>query len=578
VLAQASPDDHDEHHGGPMGTTFDDAVAAVTAPGQAFTIVEADVGGTRLKVFERTPPSLRALFDSMRARGDDTFLVYEDERLSFADVMAQADAIGALLVDLYGVAKGDRVAIGMRNYPEWITTYVAAISVGAIAVSLNAWWTADEMLYGLEDSSTKVLVADQERAERAEGAFDLLGIRTVVVRANGPLPPGAERLEDVMVVGAPMPVVDLDPDDDATILYTSGTTGHPKGAVSTHRAVLSAIMAFGCRATANAVMSPPAGPPPYPTSFILVVPLFHVTGCVAVMLNAVAAGTKLVLMYKWDPERALELIEREHITQFVGVPTMSWDLLESPDFARRDTSSLVAVGGGGAPAPPELVRRVEQGFERGRPQIGYGMTETNAYGPGNAGDDYLRKPTSSGRCVPVMEVKIAAEDGTALPMGAVGEICFRGPMLIRGYWNRPEATAEAIVDGWLRSGDLGRLDEEGFIYVEDRAKDMVIRAGENIYCAEVEAAIYDHPAIYEAAVFGIPHDRLGEELVAAVYLKPGATLDAEELQAHVRERLAGFKVPSRVVFVEEQLPRGATGKILKRELRDTLVAEGPAGG
>jgi len=562
-----------------MGLTFDEAVAAVTAPGQAFSIVEADVLGQRLKVFEHTPPSLRALFDSMRARGDEIFLVYEDERLSFAEVMAKADAIGSLLVERYGVAKGDRVAIGMRNYPEWITSYVAVISIGAIAVSLNAWWTADELFFGLEDSGTKLLLADQERAERAEGAFDLLGIHTVVVRATGPLPPGAARLEDVIVPGAAMPEVAMGPDDDATILYTSGTTGHPKGAVSTHRAVLSAIMAFGCRATANAVLSPPTEPAPYPTSFILVVPLFHVTGCVAVMLNAVAAGCKLVLMYKWDPERALELIERERITQFVGVPTMSWDLLESPDFARRDTSSLVAVGGGGAPAPPELVRRVEQGFEKGRPQIGYGMTETNAYGPGNTGDDYLRKPTSSGRCVPVMEVKVAGDDGEALPTGAVGEICFRGPMLIRGYWNRPEATAETIVDGWLRSGDLGRVDEEGFVYVEDRAKDMVIRAGENIYCAEVEAAIYDHPAVYEAAVFGIPHERLGEELVAAVHLKAGASLDAGELQAHVSERLAGFKVPSRVVFADEQLPRGATGKILKRELRDSLVAQaGPEDG
>jgi long-chain acyl-CoA synthetase len=557
---------------GPSGMGFDEAVAAVTAPGTAFSMVEADVLGDRMHVFEHTPPSLRALFDSMRARGDATFLVYEDERISFAEVTAQADALGALLVDRYGIGKGDRVAIGMRNYPEWITSYIAVLSIGAVAVLLNAWWTADELAYGLEDSGSRVLIADQERAERAEGVFDTQGIRTVVVRSHGELPPGAERIEDVLVAGAAMPPADIAPDDDATILYTSGTTGHPKGAVSTHRAILSALMAFGCRAAANARMSPPAEPHPYPMSFILVVPLFHVTGCVAVLLNSLAAGTKLVLMYKWNPERALELIERERITQFVGVPTMSWDLLESPDFARRDTSSLQAVGGGGAPAPPELVRRVEHGFSRGRPQIGYGMTETNAYGPGNTGDDYLRKPTSSGRCVPVMQVKIASEDGEPLPVGEVGEICFRGPMMIRCYWNHPDATAETLVDGWLRSGDIGRLDDEGFIYVEDRAKDMVIRAGENIYCAEVEAAVYDHPSVYEAAVFGIPHERLGEELVVAVYLKPGASLDAAELQAHVAERLAGFKVPSKVVFVTEQLPRGATGKILKRELRDSLTA------
>jgi long-chain acyl-CoA synthetase len=551
--------------------SFDESVTAVTAPGQMFSVVETDVLGRPTKVFENALPSLRSLFDLARTRGDAIFLVYEDERMSFDDVMTQVDAIADLLVNHYGVQKGDRVAIGMRNYPEWITSFAAITSVGAIAVSLNAWWTAEEMAYGLEDSGARVLIADQERAERAEGAFDTLGIRTIVVRSSGPLPPGAERLEDVLTPGAPMPAVDIDPDDDATILYTSGTTGHPKGAVSTHRAVVHGLFSFACRAAANGLSTPPAEPHPYPTSFILIVPLFHVTGCVAVMLSSWLGGSKLVLMYKWGPERALELIERERITNFVGVPTMSWDLLESPDFADRDTSSLLAVGGGGAPAPPELVRRVENSFSRGRPQIGYGMTETNAYGPGNSGDDYVRKPKSTGRWVPPMDIKIAGPDGQPLPVGGVGEICFRGPMLIRGYWNKPEATAETIVDGWLFSGDIGRIDDEGFLYVEDRAKDMVIRAGENIYCAEVEAAIYEHPAVYEAAVFGIPHERLGEELVAAVFLKQGATLTAEELQAHVGEKLAPFKVPSKVTFVTSQLPRGASGKILKRELRDELT-------
>lgn len=557
-----------------MTMSFDEAVAAVTAPGQMFSVVETEVLGRPTKVYEHALPSLRSLFDLARTR-EGTFLVYEDERLDFATVMSQVDAIASLLVEHYGVRKGDRVAIGMRNYPEWITAFAAITSIGAIAVSLNAWWTVEEMHYGLEDSGTSVLIADQERAERAEGAFDTLGVRTIVVRSTGMLPPGADRLEDVLVPGAPMPAVDIDPDDDATILYTSGTTGSPKGAVSTHRAVVHGVLAFGCRAMVNGLTNPPTGEPhPFPASFILVVPLFHVTGCVAVMLSSWLAGAKLVLMYKWSPERALELIERERITNFVGVPTMSWDLLESPDFAERDTSSLLTVGGGGAPAPPELVRRVESNFSKGRPQIGYGMTETNAYGPGNSGDDYVRKPNSSGRFVPPMDVKIAGPGGEPLPAGEVGEICFAGPTLIRGYWNKPEATAETIVDGWLYSGDIGRLDDEGFIYIEDRAKDMVIRAGENIYCAEVEAAIYEHPAVYEAAAFGIPHERLGEELVAAVMLRPGTTVTAEELQGHVKEKLAAFKVPSQVIFLDQQLPRGATGKILKRELRDDLLAKG----
>jgi long-chain acyl-CoA synthetase len=315
----------------------------------------------------------------------------------------------------------------------------------------------------------------------------------------------------------------------------------------------------------------PKAEPKHPTCFILVVPLFHVTGCVPVMLSCFAGGYKLVMMYKWDPARALELIERERVTQFVGVPTQSWDLLECPDFARRDTSSLAAVGGGGAPAPPELVRRVDRSFRSARPGIGYGMTETNAYGPGNAGDDYLRKPTSCGRVVPIVEMRVTDAEGRTLPPDEVGEIWFRGPNLIRGYWNKPEATAETIVDGWLRSGDIGRIDEEGFVYVQDRAKDMVLRAGENVYCAEVEAAIYEHPDVYEAAVFGVPHERLGEEVAAAVVAKPGRVLEPDALRAFLATHLAPFKIPSVVRVHADPLPRNPAGKILKRALRDAIA-------
>jgi long-chain acyl-CoA synthetase len=303
--------------------------------------------------------------------------------------------------------------------------------------------------------------------------------------------------------------------------------------------------------------------------FILIVPLFHVTGCVPVMLSCFAGGLRLVIMYKWDPNRALQLIERERVTNFVGVPTQSWDLLECSDFGKYDTSSLTNIGGGGAPAPPELVKRVESSF-RGRPQIGYGMTETNAYGPGNLGDDYVTHPTSTGRYVPILELEVRDPEGVAVPTGALGEIWFKGPHLIRGYWNRPDATAETIVDGWLRSGDLGRVDEDGFVYVVDRVKDMVLRAGENVYCAEVEAAIYEHPAVYEAAVFGVPHERLGEEVATVVMLRPGASLTADELTAFLRARIASFKVPTRVAFTDEQLPRNPAGKMLKRELRSTF--------
>ena len=550
---------------------YEEAAAAVTAPGERFELDVVDVAGVPTKVFKHAPPSLRDVFATARAREDEIFLVYEDERWTFPEVMRHVDALAALLVDRYGVQPGDRVAVGMRNYPEWVISFAAITSIGAISVSLNAWWTEDELDYALEDCGATVLIADVERVQRARASAARLGCRILSVRADE-VPAGVDRWEDVRDLDAPMPDVTVSPDMDATILYTSGTTGHPKGAVSTHRAVIHALMAFGCKAALDKLRRPddtePAGQP----TFILIVPLFHVTGCVPVMLSCFASGLKLVMMYKWDADRALELIEREQVTNFVGVPTQSWDLLESPRFADTDTSSLISVGGGGAPAPPELVKRVASSFKAGKPSIGYGMTETNAYGPGHSGTDYVDHPTSTGRGTPVLDLAVRDPEGNDVPIGERGEIWFKGPHLIRGYWGKPEATAETIVDGWLRSGDLGRLDEEGFVYVEDRAKDMVLRAGENVYSAEVEAAIYEHPAVYEAAVFGVPHERLGEEVAAAIYPRTGMSLTAEDLQAHVGERLASFKVPSRILIVTEPLPRNAAGKFLKRDLRDRITA------
>ena len=548
---------------------YDEAVEAVTASGQRYETERIVVDGVKLTAFKNVPRSLRELFGSLRGR-EGTFLVYEDERWSVADFVGRMDALGAALVERYGVRPGDRVAVGMRNYPEWVVSAGAVLSVGAVLVSLNAWWTEDERDYALGDATPTVLIADIERVERTRESAARRGVRTIGVRLDT-VPEGVDRWEEVVQPGAALPEVDVAPDDDATILYTSGTTGRPKGAVSTHRAVLQALAGFGCRTAVVRVLHPDEAPTtPAPPVFILIVPLFHVTGFVPVLLSCVGNGLKLVMMYRWDADRALELIERERVTNFVGVPTQSWDLLESPRFAETDTSSLVSVGGGGAPAPPELVKRVSSSFRQGRPSIGYGMTETNAYGPQNSGTDYESHPTSTGRATPILEISVRDDDGSPMPVGSRGEIWFKGPHLIRGFWNRPDATAEAIVDGWLRTGDIGRVDDEGFVYVEDRAKDMVLRGGENVYCTEVEAAIYEHPSVYETAVFGVPHERLGEEVAAAVYLRPGVPLTAEELQRHVGERLAPFKVPSRVLVLDHPLPRNASGKILKRELRDEV--------
>ena len=563
-----------------MGMTFEDAVAVLTGPSAPFEIAEAEVLGRPSRIFTQIPPALRDLFDLIRARpADDVYLVFEDERWTNADMVKSIDEIATVLVERYGVTKGDRVAINMRNFPEWITAFGAATSIGAIAVLVNAWWTGPEIEFGLVDADAKVMITDRERVDRIGDRLQALNIHGLVVRAEGDLPPGCDHLADVVTPGATMPIIEIHPDDDATILFTSGTTGVPKGAVSTNRGVISGLFAFACRTTVEALRWAPDTPPDpstaapsIPACFILTVPLFHVTGCVPVMLGSVTTGARLVMMHKWDPLRALQLIEREKVTNFVGVPTMSQDLVSHPDFAKYDTSSLKNVGGGGAPMAPELVRKIEGSFAgKASPQLGYGLTETNGYGPGNTGPDYMAKPSSTGRVVPIMGVKIVDPNGSEQPNGEVGEVCLSGPMLIRGYWNRPEATAESIRDGWLHTGDLGYLDDQGFLYVVDRIKDMVLRGGENVYCSEVEAAIFEHNDIHEVAVFGLPHERLGEEVVAALLPTPGKTIDIDELTAFLAERIAPFKIPSQWFVREDPLPRGATGKILKREIRDRVL-------
>ena len=557
-----------------MSMTFLEANTAVTGPGQIFELIDGEVRGVKMKVFKNAPAHLCQVFAGSRGHGDKTFLVYEDEIITFAQAADRIDALASLLVNTYGVKKGDRVAVAMRNFPEWVMSFAAIISVGAINVSMNSWWTEDEMDFALEDSGATVLICDQPRFDIGAASCVKKNIRVLVVRAEKPLPTGVGKWEDVLPLGDAHPGADISPDDDATILYTSGTTGRPKGAVSTHRAIISSIMAFSARNTIfqmSGTKLKDVDGPEIPTSFILIVPLFHVTGCVPVMLSCFVAGLKLAIMYKWDPEKALEMIEREQITNFVGVPTQSWDLVNSPAFEKYDTSSLRAVGGGGAPSPTSLVGKVNDKVKNGNPQLGYGMTETNAFGPAITGSDYLSHPTSTGRASWPMVVEVRDENLKPVPTGQSGEIWFFGPMLISGYWNRPDATAETIVDGWLRSGDLGRLDADGYVYVEDRVKDMILRAGENVYGAEVESAIYEHPAIHEAAVFGVPHERLGEEVGVAILVNDGMTLTPAELWAFLDEKIAKFKIPTQVVIMTEPLPRNAAGKFLKRELQQHVV-------
>jgi long-chain acyl-CoA synthetase len=426
-----------------------------------------------------------------------------------------------------------------------------------------------------------VLFADAEREERLRDHWgDVPDLRSVIVaRATGPVDEGHVRFEDVVgevPADATIPDVALEPEDEATIFYTSGTTGRPKGALGTHRNICGNLMSLGFVAMRSGLQA--KGPDDglaagggQQNSSLLSVPFFHATGCHSVLVANTAFGGKLVIMYKWDAERALELIEREEVTNFGGVPSMVWQVLDSPDFAKRDTSSVKAIGYGGAPAPPELVKRIKENFPTGSASNGYGLTETSSVSTMNAGVYYERKPDSVGPPVPVVEVKVVDAGGDPLPTGDVGELWIRGPNIVKGYWNKPEATAETFTDGWLHSGDVARLDDEGFVYIVDRAKDMLIRGGENIYCVEVEGVLFEHPAVTEAAVIGIPHQVLGEEVGAVVQLRPGATATEEELKAFVADRLAAFKVPVKFWFRDEPMPRNPAGKVLKRDLREELL-------
>jgi long-chain acyl-CoA synthetase len=560
-----------------------EATAALTAPGQLFEMDEAEIRGIPTRIWKNAPATLRDILEQSRKHGDAGFMVYEDERTSFEQHYRQAAALATQLGERFGVAKGDRVAIAMRNFPEWATAFWAAAAAGAVVVPLNAWWTGPELAYALDDSGSKVLFADQERVARlGEHWGGLPELRTVIVaRTTATLDSRHARFDDIVGdaaedAKADLPDMSLDPEDDATIFYTSGTTGQPKGAVGTHRNICTNQLSLAFVNARNRLRSATQAPDDGQASraqnaYLLSVPFFHATGCHSVLVANTLYGGKLVIMHKWDAARALELIERERVTTFGGVPAMVMQVLDHPDFDTRDLSSVKSVGYGGAPAPPDLVRRIKEHFPGGSPSNGYGLTETSSVTTMNAGDDYVRKPDSVGPPVPVCDVKTVDEDGNTLPHGEVGELWIKGPNVVRGYWNKPEATAAAFTDGWLRSGDVARIDDEGFVYIVDRAKDMVIRGGENVYCVEVEAVLYEHPAIADAAVIGIPHDVLGEEVGAVVQTRAGHDVTEDDLRAFVAQRLAAFKVPVRVWFRAEPLPRNPAGKILKRDLREELV-------
>src|SRR5579871_794523 len=565
------------------------AHAILTAPGMPFEMEEIDIGGVKTRTWKNAPPTLRSVVEAGRQHGEKIFLVYEDERASFE---AFYRAVSAFAHELHakGVRKGDRVAIVMRNLPEWPVAFYAGEALGAIVTPLNAWWTGPELEYGLTDSGSKVAILDAERLERLrEHIPNCPELKAIYVSrlVEDEADPKVTKLESVIgETGAwaelpdrPLPAADIAPDDPAMFFYTSGTTGEPKGALGTNRNINSNILAGaigGPRTFLRKGERPPSPDPngPQMTS-LLSVPFFHATGCFAILNPMLVGGAKLVMMHRWDVVRAFELIEREKVTMAGGVPTIAWQLLEHPLRSNYDLSSLQSVAYGGAPSAPELVRKLKEVFPKSSSGQGWGMTETSASVTGNSAEDYENRPDSCGVAVPVSDLKIMTVEGDReLPVGEVGELWAKGPQVVREYWNKPEATAQTFVDGWVKTGDLARLDEEGFCYIIDRAKDMLIRGGENIYCIEVENVLYDHPAVMDAALVGIPHKTLGEEPGAVVTLKPGAEASESELRAFVAERLAAFKVPVKVLFWHETLPRNANGKILKNELKKLFAPEG----
>jgi acyl-CoA synthetase (AMP-forming)/AMP-acid ligase II len=546
-------------------------IAELTRAGP-FELGVDDAAGHALRVYRHAPASLREVFLATRAHGGRTFAVFGEETLTYDAHFAQAAALARFLVDR-GVARGDRVAIGMRNYPEWSVAFWACQGIGAVVVALNAWWTAPELAFALDDSAPAALIIDGERLERLRGAVGRPGLLATVVTRRGAAGPGGDDFAEVVATPAPnLPDVAVGPSDLATILYTSGTTGNPKGAMATQRNHVTNLMntlLAGAAARAMAGL-PAAADPAAPQAGVLqTFPFFHIGGLTGLYLG-VATGAKMAMMYKWSPPEAVRLIQDHGLSAVSGVPIVVRQLLETADAMGADLGTLLGVTSGGAPVPPDLIRRIGDRFQaRAAPGNGYGLTETTSAVITNGGADYLARPDSIGRPVPTAQIRFVDEDGADVPPGEIGELWVRGANVIPGYWNNPEATAAAFGGGWFRTGDLGFVDAEGFHHVVDRKKDVIIRGGENVYGAEVEAVLLEHPRVRDAALVGLPHPDLGEEVAAVIQVAPADDRPgvADEIRASLEGRLARFKIPTAIRLTTAELPRTATGKILKRELR-----------
>ena len=552
------------------------AINDVTSPEGPFPVREVRIGGDARRVFGGVPDSLRDYYEATAGHGNMELLVDRDRRLTFAEVFRLSSGLGAILADDHGVKKGDRVAIAMRNSPEWCISFMAITSIGAVAVPLNSWWQGKELEFGLRESEAALVIIDDARYRRLASWLPESGLTVIGMDLEGRgLPAGIDRLEDRLAnLGeAPLLSVEILPEDPATILFTSGSTGRPRGVLSTQRNVLSAIGTWLVITTAASMIEGTLDQESQlqPT-ILLTVPLFHVTGLNSMFLFSLGIGRKIVFMRKWDVKLALELIQSERVTHFGGVPTMSMELMDHPRLGDYDVSSLADIASGGAARPAAQVRALIQRFPEAYPSAGYGLTETNAVGCINTREDYADKPGSVGPPTPpLVEARILDDAGNVLPPCERGEVCLRSPALATGYLNQPAMTAASFVDGWFHTGDVGYLDHDGFLYIVDRIKDIIIRGGENVSCSEVEAAMYTHPDVEEAIVFSLPDERLGEIVGAAVKARASSGAEESLLKSYLSDRLAAFKVPQHIRVGTDSLPRIASGKIDKRRVRDQLM-------
>ena len=554
-------------------------VKAHKAPEADLAIHQEEIDGIRYEVFSNAPRNLFELYKLGLQAADDTFLVYLEDRYTFAETLDKAARLGRTLTTVYQVKPGDRIAICARNSPEWCIAYMAATIIGATIVPMNSWWKGSELEYGLRDSGSKLAFVDQARFEEIKPFIKSLDLNVIIIRPEKNL--SYPEFHSIIRNTAPLSDeeirgIGVNPEHNASIMYTSGSTGHPKGVLSTHRNIITALYTWRFVKEINEILRPELVDknPENQPALLANVPLFHVTGSHAQFLASFVYLRKFVMMYKWDATDALHLIEKEKISIFHGVPTMTWEIMQSENFTTTDLSSLRGVNSGGAPRPPEHLKMMLEMFpSRAVPGLGYGLTETNAIGAIISGKFYEAKPHSTGRPTPpVSEVRIIDEEGNALGPNEVGEICIKGPTVMKGYWNKPEETAEVLKDGWFFTGDIGLLDELGFLVIMDRAKDIVIRGGENIGCAEVEYAISEHPAVNEVSVFGVPDERLGEVPYAVVMLKTNSKLTSDNMIQFLRRRIAAFKIPLDYQFQYDHLPRIASGKIAKKELKDSVTS------